>query len=418
MAASVALDSACDDLTCAKKAELLTALAAVDVKTTDDLLDYRLEQLCKEPPDLPTAETLLDLCKTKTVAVDKADAVWLTALGKIIKAAKATKSGTHNNKDLKKADLFGESRYDKIPSLLGSRVLPHERYKGRHVARASEELDRGTLTSDTFELAKLAGSFEEESAIEGYVNKSGLVELNLGNRGTLGATASRNGEVLHQIWCFCMMMLAAGGRPVTAIKDKAASTGAYGLVKSIASGVATRWHVTFDALCKYFVSALTASSTMNGYQLREAHAKLHELIVEDLHSGYNYESAIFRVLDKNKFNSFDIPPQPTTAKGAGTSGARQTNAGPSGQSPREKSKRETDLERENANLRATAKQAKQAGGGGASPTKAGKAKAGAGADADLCWKFQANKCNDGASCRFVHKCAICGSTAHSGADHE
>ena len=379
------LASVCED-DFSGRTRLLDALKAVNITTVKQLLDYRLKQLTKDPPDLATAEHLLDLCKTKDASIKKDEEPWLTALGIVIENAKNSK-GDSGNKD-KVADQWGEQKYNSLRQVMCANVAPAERVEGRLVKKASEELDRGTLTPDTYTLPKLRGALTTEETEEFEFGG-----VNMHARKKADEPTSRNGEVLHQIWRFVMMILAAGARIATPTNSVAASKGGYGTFATATAGVTVRWHATPDGAFAYFLSALEASSTLSPSALQAAHIALHRKIVTLLQQGYNWETAVHKTLDSKSF--LTVETAGVTIEGGGKKTPQDRGNG--SKSP--KRQREKDLERENQKLRA------QLGGGGGSADGGKKTK-------PICWNYQSDGCTMNDKCKFDHRCGICSTSGH------
>ena len=149
-----------------------------------------------------------------------------------------------------------------------------------------------------------------------------------------------------------------------------------------------------------FLSALEASSVLTPSQLLAAHVALHVLIVKKLNSGYNWESAAISTLESKTFLSVEVSarPEPLAAELSPEGGTTPLTT--------VKRQREADLEREVGNLKRALADKNPEAGASSSVQKSDQ----------LCWNFQAGKCNNGSRCSYTHKCAICETEGHAAKD--
>jgi hypothetical protein len=381
-----------EEATFADKVALLEALAKQRIVTVIDLQSYDCCALMAVPP--PAASVAALLGSLGGGIVD--DAKWRTALGQVLVGVKvstakpaATAEGTEAKADgeKEKADEFGLSRYKVLGAATLATVRATHRVEGKTVMKTFNNLDRGTLSPDCYNLAGQKNILVTETEKRATV---GGVAVNVASADDNSLASP--GEVLMLIWIFTKMMLAAGMRPVTpsACNPEAGSQGDRGriTVTDAAGGKKVeRWHVTQDMTDQYLIAAIAASTMLTPAQLVLGHLRLQELVVDKLHDNFNYESALAKVLSENTFAS-------ACAQKAASNAAPAKRAPPQNQrAPQGQVKRASASQGEASTAPLT-------------PKKKPKG------NAPLCFDFQRGECTRGDKCIYEHKCSLCGDKGH------
>jgi len=382
------------------KDALLTSMASSGIVTLADLKAFDCMALLSKPPAARTVTDLLSACTPHDSNVSDT-AVWRTALGHVITLALAVCTDVAPQSNA--ADAFGIGRYKAIEKQCLVTIRTADRLDGKIVKKASDDLDRGTLSAECYKLSAqkgvLAGSVERKSTIGG-------LEVTIATEDS--APACRNGEVLMQIWRFYKMMLAAGMRKATptASTPDAASLGDLAVINrkdSTGCIVKERWHLTPNILEQYFTTALRDSSFLTPKELEAGHERIQQLTVDELHTNFNYESALARILRDTTFVTAARVAAPNSSA-AGAADSSKTNA---------------RLEKEKLDLVAqvrTLKRTSFAQGTPQSPqgTPPKAPKAFDQRPSGVCFDFQNGKCAR-AQCKFGHACAKCGDAGHGSA---
>lgn len=390
----------CASRTFALKDDILTALAAVDppVKTVDDLKAYDGRRLLCSPPNAETVKALLEACKAQKATIDD-NVAGRTALGHVIQAATGDDAGSQGSDskatESRQAQEFGTLRYNDLGRKMVSRVSQEDRIDGSLVKKAHDDLDRGVLSSQCYNLPGLTSILTTQETKT--VNFGGVpVERTEEAAVDLG----RNGQVLLMIHRCLRMLLAAGYREVKPSPQtpNAASAGEYGTIEYKQPGGGTkkvRHHMTPETADMHMLSAIRGSSTLSPSQLASAHVKLFDRAGNYLATmNFNLDSALMRAHSERSFVTILADYQTATPAKALT--------------PRQEGDdRMKELEAENKQLVNTVQQLKQTRrtpAETATPTK--KAKVG------ICVDFQTKGSCTKANCNFPHECARCGSTKH------
>ena len=413
-----AVAALCADWTHAKKDKLIAALDALDLKTALAIYLFGAGGLTIFPPRERTVHSLLRKIATKDAdfaADDEDDESCVASFMQHLLSKESPPSGhatapaaaaPASNDDAakkRKADAFAQTLYDALQQSLLTKVLTKDRLSGPLLEKIHDMLDRGTLAPDVYKLASNTGALASDE--ERRANVGGL-EVSVATQ--KAAILSRNADFLAALWRFLRALLAAGMRPVKADASfpAAASKGNYGLVsvpdpKDNTKNVMIYWHVTLAFTETYFLAALHAANALDAKQLLAAHVKLFELIVDQLHEGYNLESAGMMVLGTHSFAS-------ALAMTSKTDTAASTNANDA-------------LRREVNDLKSQIGQIKRNEKSVTFSPSSADAGDKRGRDGDtkalmkkgLCIKFQTGECPETAeACKYKHACYKCGATTH------
>ena len=158
-----------------------------------------------------------------------------------------------------------------------------------------------------------------------------------------------------------------------------------------------RWHVTPASVHRYCFAAVEASVFLGAEKLQIGHEMLHAKVRELVLLGFNYESAMFKILDSHSFGSI-------LALASGPEAlALKSLKGETSREGRESPRKRGGKGREGRDDRDR--------GGRESPRRSGKETA-----KSFChdWNNPGKGCDRGKKCLHLHECEHCGSVDHSG----
>lgn len=398
-------------MTIPNKDALIDALAKAGYESIVVLKNYNGDLYLNSTMATASANTLLDECTAHDAEV-KPGPAYRTSLA-VLLAELFPKDpppqggnvangdpATATEKERKEAEAFGTQRYTSVGLVTLSRIRAIDRFEGKIVKRLYDELNKGTLSRDSIVLTGLKRAITSEAE-----KRSSIGGLTVTICSETDEQVQRNGEFLIAVYRYGKLMLAAGMMPIaaSAANPTAASLGDKGVltVPDRSPGAqpgATkllRYHVTPESVEQYLLAAMRGANTMKPTELLAAHEALHEKIIDDLQTGYNYDTAMHRVMEKHTFASV-LP----------TGDANRGNGG---------NNNNTQLLKELQDLRTSHKalQNKFMGLSGGSSFK--RDANGTPTKKSTCHSFQKGLCTRGSTCKFAHTCELCGADDHGSA---
>ena len=394
----------------AMKDDLLDAMALVNppVATLADLRAYDGCNLATKPPRASTVTALLGSCTTHKADI-KDDVPGRTALGHVLALLDAAPSGgsssSSSNPTAAQDAAFALKAYNDMGRRMVSRVNAEDKIEGKLVRKASDDLDRGTLSRECYTLSGLRALNSEAEVRRVSVGGVGMM-----TETEAQVALARNGDVLMQIHRNLRMLLAAGYRPISPAAETplAGSAGDYGSIKykgaSGAPDYAVRYHLTPEGADLHMLAAIRGSCALLPAQLAAAHVSLMSSAVNKMQKlSYNLETALVKTHEAKSFAAaaadegvVSSTPPPHAALAASADRA-------------EVAKLEAKL-KDRDNTIAQLKRPREAG---QADPQGGPSKKGGGKSSEHCFDFaRSSKCSRGDKCPFSHVCVGCGSTEH------
>ena len=260
----------------------------------DSKLKPHKAELASTDPDVLTA--VADFVAALVSKVPVASA------GAAAPAATTASSGGSLDKERAAADAFAQERYAAVAQATLYRVSAKDRLASKIVKRLSDEIDRGTISAESYKLTGLSSALSTESESKTSVGNDVSIVTSKAATFALG----HHGEILIAEVRFLDGLMAAGFRPVTphASNPQAGSCGTKGLILVPDPGdpsktVSERWNLTPEFCRQYLMSVIVGITMLAPPDLLAARNRFWELTVEIIEADFNVETSGLTILERH-----------------------------------------------------------------------------------------------------------------------